>query len=236
MAVLDASTLADQVESALRADILSGRLAAGSRIRPAALAERYGVSPTPLREALQRLAAEGIVHADSRRGMRIPPLSLEEARDLYDTRFLLERALLEDSFAQGDEAWLLRLDAAYRRLVELGPAPVAEPGAGAGAGMRDGGDFLTWVEAHHAFHAHLYDAARSQWTRRLVEVVHTQAERYRMRLTQRADLGDVVRRAERDHEELHAAAHRRDSEQAAVVLKRHMQATVTALEQALGDA
>ena len=61
MTATPAPTRADWVDARLRSDILSGALPPGERLVVADLADRYGVSPTPLREALRRLAAEGLV-------------------------------------------------------------------------------------------------------------------------------------------------------------------------------
>jgi DNA-binding GntR family transcriptional regulator len=70
--------------------IVDGRLADGARINEVHLAEKLGVSRTPLREALNRLAAEGALLARPQRGYFVRPLSREEFEQIYDIRPLLD--------------------------------------------------------------------------------------------------------------------------------------------------
>ena len=68
-----ATTLADRAAQVVGEEILSGRLAAGSRLHIRQLAERTGIGPTPLREGLSRLLARGLVVAVEQRGFRVAP-------------------------------------------------------------------------------------------------------------------------------------------------------------------
>ena len=77
------ATLATQLEHALRDEILSGELQPGTRLRAEEIAARYGVSPTPTREALQRLLADSLISLDPRAGIQVAQVSLEELRDVY---------------------------------------------------------------------------------------------------------------------------------------------------------
>ncbi|RDI95402.1 GntR family transcriptional regulator [Meiothermus sp. QL-1] len=74
----------------LREDILQGLLPPGTRILEPELAQSLGVSRTPVREALQRLAQEGLVELVPGRGARVRVLLLEEVREVYEVRALLE--------------------------------------------------------------------------------------------------------------------------------------------------
>src|SRR6266568_9381375 len=82
-------TRADWVEKQLRRDILFGVFTPGERLLAADLAKRYTVSPTPLREALQRLATDGLLVMTPQRGVRVAPLPLDSAREIYELRYLL---------------------------------------------------------------------------------------------------------------------------------------------------
>src|ERR671915_1528247 len=99
------ATLATQLEDALRVDIIEGVLTPGQRLRASDLTQRYGVSATPLREALQRLAAQNLVELGPRLGATVAPISESELRDIYFLRQMLETVALERSIAHGDEAW-----------------------------------------------------------------------------------------------------------------------------------
>src|SRR5262245_1055433 len=75
-AVANGQTLTEQVLDRLRDDIVSGRLAASEKLRVQDLSERYGVGASPLREALSRLTADGLVENESNRGFRVAPMSV----------------------------------------------------------------------------------------------------------------------------------------------------------------
>ena len=94
--------LGDQVYQTLRGHLRDGTILAGQPLQEVQLAEKLGVSRTPVREALTRLASEGLLASDGR-SFVVPSLSLEDVDDIYEVRFLLEPA-------------------AMRRVAELTPA------------------------------------------------------------------------------------------------------------------
>lgn len=85
--------LAEQVYNTLRAHLRSGLIVAGQPLQEVQLAEKLGVSRTPVREALTRLASEGLVTADGR-SFVVPALSLADVDDIYEVRFLIEPAAI----------------------------------------------------------------------------------------------------------------------------------------------
>lgn len=76
----------------IRQDILTCGLQPGEELREAELAERYSVSKSPVRDALQHLRFEGLVQTEPRRGHRVAPISISDARDILDMRETLEAA------------------------------------------------------------------------------------------------------------------------------------------------
>jgi DNA-binding GntR family transcriptional regulator len=90
MQKLSQSNISDAAASAVRAMIVDGRLAEGERINEVHLAEKLGVSRTPLREALNRLSAEGALTSAPRIGYFVRPLTLEEFKEIYAIRPLLD--------------------------------------------------------------------------------------------------------------------------------------------------
>lgn len=74
----------------VRLAILRGELAAGEWLKQDELAERFGISPTPVREALRRLEAEGLVVHVARQGVKVGSFYIENAREYFELRSLLE--------------------------------------------------------------------------------------------------------------------------------------------------
>lgn len=89
----------------LRRDIVSGALEPDSKLKLRVLKERYGIGGSPMREALARLTAHGLVQQQSQRGFRVPPLSAAELADLTRSRQLVEVEALKLAMAHGDAAW-----------------------------------------------------------------------------------------------------------------------------------
>src|SRR4029079_13437814 len=87
-----------QLTNALRGAILSGRYPSGSRLPQVEVAEAFGVSPVPLREALVALGREGLVVRRPRRGWYVVRLEESDIREIYELRSLLEEKALRDAF------------------------------------------------------------------------------------------------------------------------------------------
>ena len=89
-AVEDRRALVDKLAATLQARMLSGELVSGTRLRQEALAEEFGVSRTPIREALRKLQASGLVELQPHRGALVRGPSAREIRDAYEVRAELE--------------------------------------------------------------------------------------------------------------------------------------------------
>src|SRR6266508_3496969 len=205
-------TRADWVDRRLTEAILTGELAPGERLVAATLAARWSVSATPLREAFQRLAAQGLVEIAPQRGARVAPASERDAEEIYELRLLLEPGALRDSLEHSDDTHRAEVDAAYRRFVK--------PPRGA--------DLLAVVDAHREFHAALLARCRSRWLLRFVEQLAEHSQRYQlMSLDQRDGHRDV----EAEHESLRDAVIAGDVERAVAQLEGHLQHTLDGVRQ-----
>src|SRR5437773_130774 len=100
----------------IRTDIVFGRLRPGQKLRLEGLKEDYGVSVSTLREILNRLAAEGFVLAEGRRGFEVAPISAGNLRELAELRLLLEQHAMGVSFANADVEWEGRVVSAHHKL------------------------------------------------------------------------------------------------------------------------
>jgi DNA-binding GntR family transcriptional regulator len=99
-----------RVYASVRTDILSCSLMPGAELREAELAERYGVSKSPVRDAMQKLEYEGLVEIAPRRGHRVRPVSVRDAEDILDLRLILETAIVRRIADNADAVTLRRLD------------------------------------------------------------------------------------------------------------------------------
>jgi DNA-binding GntR family transcriptional regulator len=84
------TTMTDSLVESLRVAILSGEFSPGEHLRQSTLAERYGVSRIPLRDALSRLASDGLIEFDQHRNGRVAQLDVDDIREIYMIRLALE--------------------------------------------------------------------------------------------------------------------------------------------------
>jgi DNA-binding GntR family transcriptional regulator len=144
--------LADEIAYRLRADILEGRLALGAPLRHEQLAARFGVSRTPIREALHKLQATGLVELAPNRGAVVRTPQRTELIEVYELRADLEGFACELACRRASDAELDGLDAAQAQLAA----------AVGGAGTLDDARFDAAIaEANGAFHDLVHRAARN---------------------------------------------------------------------------
>jgi DNA-binding GntR family transcriptional regulator len=196
-------TVAHQTVEALRERILQGQYPDGMPLRQDALAEEFGVSRIPVREALRQLEAEGLVIFNPHRGAVVSTLSLEEIEELFELRALVESDLLRRAVPRITSAELARagevLDA-YR--IALRSGEVAEWGG------------LNWQ-----FHSTLYAPANRKLTMAIVQKLHQQSDRYqRMQLA----LTHGESRANDEHRAIEAAVRKRDVRRACLLMRQHI--------------
>lgn len=206
------STLATAVVDRLRAEILSGKLAPGEKLRLEHVAARYGVGRTPLREACCRLTSEGLVTILDQRGFRVTPISRGDLLDLTRTRQQIETLALRASIAHGDLTWERDVSAALerlRRLSSVGP-------------RRTSPTFdLKWETEHAKLHAALLAACESPLLLKFHALLFEQSERYRRLSISYAKDRDIGG----EHEALVRAALDRDAERACALLVEHIART-----------
>lgn len=111
----------DIVTAALRELIIKGELSSGEALRQRDLAERFGVSPTPVREALRRLEAEGLVDYDVHRGSTVVEADLEAVEENYRIRAALEALAVELAVDKVTEATLDELEDLNTRIESCPP-------------------------------------------------------------------------------------------------------------------
>jgi len=148
-------TKADDIAFALEEAIVSGEIPPGSTLRQEHLSEQFQVSRTPVREALRRLAALGLVTFEPNRGVRVRMLSRDEIREAFMVRAELESLATEIATLKMTDDDLAELERAERRfhraterLVEMSHE-----------GRQDLEIARDWLHHNHAFHDVIYAAA-----------------------------------------------------------------------------
>ncbi|AVH57439.1 MULTISPECIES: GntR family transcriptional regulator [Streptomyces] len=99
--VVTRSTLRQQIADALRDEVLAGRLQPGQEFTVKEIAEQYGVSATPVREALVDLSAQGLLEADQHRGFRVHEYSPADYRGMIEARGLVTDGMFHSLAASG---------------------------------------------------------------------------------------------------------------------------------------
>ncbi|WP_299813311.1 GntR family transcriptional regulator [uncultured Roseibium sp.] len=167
--VADGATLADAAYGRLRRDIITSVRAPGERLRIEKLKSIYQIGPTPLREAMQKLAQDGLVVSEGNRGFTVAPLDPAEFKDLNLARTVIEKEALRLSIEQGDDAWEARVVAAGYIMAKEDAALMKAQGH-----VPD-----SWERANSGLHLALVSACGSAWLLKLRGGLHDLCERYR---------------------------------------------------------
>jgi DNA-binding GntR family transcriptional regulator len=152
-------TAADRVASQLRSDILQGGITPGSRLSQQSIAERFGVSRIPVRDALQILAGEGLVRPMSNATASVRGMSVAELQELYELREAVEPLATRIAVPNVGRADLLNM----RTQLEV---------------MEEHADTRTWLAANTEFHAAVYRRANRPRMIELVERLRGLTDRY----------------------------------------------------------
>ncbi|MDR8072784.1 GntR family transcriptional regulator [Burkholderia cenocepacia] len=191
---------ADAVAASLRDMIINGELAAGERLVERDLAERFGISRIPMREAIQRLEREGLLDIFRNRGAVVRMLSASDVQEIYDLRVLLEGDAIYRSVKRLDDETLARAELVHRL---LGDATVPR---------RQG-------ELNREFHALLYSCCGNARQLKSIAELRGQVERYeRLQATLLADTSSF----QVEHDDILKACLERDARGARAMIVAHL--------------
>ncbi|HEU5017118.1 MAG TPA: FCD domain-containing protein [Pseudolabrys sp.] len=204
------TTRAKVIAKKLRADILNGRLSPGTKLHLDELKNALGVSLSPLREGLSRLAAEGLVKVEDQRGFSVAPVSRRDFHEIIDLRSMLETKALRASIEQGDDVWEADLLATHHILSKLDDKRWKQP------------YFEQWEEKHRAFHSSLISASNSPLLLNFCQILVDMNHRYRRIFNLK---NPPNRDIAREHRALMDAALNRDADKACSLLKEHIDRT-----------
>ncbi|MBP2230060.1 DNA-binding GntR family transcriptional regulator [Azospirillum agricola] len=197
-------TLSSAIADQMRQAILNGTHPAGTQLRQDALAEAYGTSRIPVREALFQLEAEGLVRIVPHKGAIVSELSLDEINDVFDLRRILEPRMLAQSIPAFEAEDFAAVGTVHARF----EAAIASH------------DVSHWGALNAEFHLALYARARQPRTLAIVTSLLQTSDRYtRVQLSTTTSMG----RAEREHADLIALCRRGDIDAACRFLCDHIE-------------
>lgn len=209
-------SLAEDAYFRLRADLLACRLRPGSKIKISDISDSFGVSLSVMREALARLAAEGLVTAEAQKGYRVPPIAARDLAHLSEARIELECLCLQHAIARGDVEWEAGILAAYHRMSHVPEREPTDP-------KRLGDDY---AQAHSIFHFELVRGCDNPWLLKMRGTLFDQSERYR-RLS--VPMQNPRRDLDAEHRKIMEATLARNSEKACRLLSEHFARTTKTL-------
>jgi DNA-binding GntR family transcriptional regulator len=207
------TTHATSLVKRLRMAIMTGELAPGSKLRLDALREKLGltISRSPLREALSRLGAEGLVLIEDNRGYRVIPVSEENLQEIAKLRVHSESLALREAIAKGDQAWLdgICQAEATRREIKRSDQAVA-------------GRQEAWENAHRDFHLKLLEGCDMPLLLNHCNTLHDLNDRYRRMFLAK---NPFDRDVNGEHAAIVAATKERNADLACALLAQHIQRT-----------
>jgi DNA-binding GntR family transcriptional regulator len=191
----------EMIASALRAAILQGRYRSGDPLRQDRIAEEFGTSKIPVREALVQLRAEGLITFSPNRGAVVSELSQEEVNEIYTMRIALETKALERAVPGLRPADLIRAQG----VLDI---------------MDTDDDQTRWSELNWEFHATLYQAARMPRLLNTIEVLHNNVARYLVIYLKSLGAQPV---SQNEHRSILDSVRRRKTAEAVDRLHRHLE-------------
>ncbi len=163
------TTLSGAVYARLRQEIVEGALEPGGKLQIGIVSARYGVTSTPVREALSQLASEGLVLRREQRGFSVASTSSAELQELTQTRCWVEETALRQAMLHATPAWQAGIATALDRLSNIKRSTDE-------AVLREN---VAWESAHRAFHGALLATCPSRFLTAFCAQLSDHAMRYR---------------------------------------------------------
>ena len=213
------SSLVEDVQAELREEILLGACAPGERLLVQPLSRRLQVSLSVVREALTRLAEQGLVKSAPQFGFTVTPLSVDDLTDLTRVRIDVEGLMIRRAVTEGDLAWETSVVAARHHLA--GTAP------NMGGAMNP-----AWRSAHSDFHSAVASGCGSPLLRAFRLELYDKAEIYRAWAVPVSAKRDPAK----EHRAICEAVLDRDSDRASELIRAHIQLTTDLLLESIVEA
>jgi DNA-binding GntR family transcriptional regulator len=210
-AAIPFATKGDLAYARVRELILSGDLAPGTVLPQASLAATIGMSTTPLREGLRRLAQEGLVDLDAHRDARVRPLDGTEARDLLELRGTLDPMAAALAAERRTDDDLADVESALDGLEALSDDPTPAQ-----------------LESHHRFHAAIHRGSHNSLLVGILDGLWVKTDRYRRHALADGRTAEEREARASEHRQLFEAVRDGDAETAAELMRRHVETSLGA--------
>jgi DNA-binding GntR family transcriptional regulator len=201
---LDLQTANQAVAGLLRDEIERGALPPGTWLRQSELARRFGVSTTPVREALASLQAEGLVQIDAHRGAVVFTPTVEDMTQCFQIRRALEPLAAAEAVPNLSDGELDALENLVRE-------------------MRSSHDFDRWVDLNDRFHMRLY---RASGNARLEDIIDSLRKSSRFYIYLYVREGETTSTADAEHDAILAACRARDTVRVRSLMRQHVENTL----------
>ncbi len=199
MSTARSDTIVSRISKALADRIIAGDIAAGEKLRQDHIAQEFGASHVPVREAFRRLEAQGLVVSEPRRGVRVAGFGIDDVREVAQIRAALEVLALRNAAPHLTPAILDEAEDATR----------AQDRAG---------DVQTWEDANRRFHRLILTPCGMPRLLKAIDDLHATSARF-LFSGWRAEWEAPT---DRDHRAILVALRGGDVDQAAIVLERHV--------------
>lgn len=209
-------SMPDLVYGQLRARILSGSLQAGVKIRQEDLAEDFGTSRVPVREALRRLESEGLVKLWPQRGYVVASLNVREIEEIFQIRIMLEERAGYVATELRTETDIAAVESILERMERVN--------------IRQSGGLAEWAAANHDFHQRLFSSSGQLHLCRFVSTLRDSVERY---IRVFATMGNHREEAQQDHRRIFAAFRSGDAAEVGRLSREHCRHTCQGLLRSL---
>ena len=160
-------SLADKAYQTLKEAILNNDFQPGAKLKISELRDRYNIGNCPLREALAKLAAVGVIECEPMKGYRVPVISVAELDDIYHARIVVTKEVLRLVVQRADDEWEAQLVAAHHQLKKAELDPICKH------------SFESWQAKHRQFYLKLIEGCKSPTLIRFEKMLYDQTERYR---------------------------------------------------------
>jgi DNA-binding GntR family transcriptional regulator len=188
----------------LRERVMDGRLPPGTDLDQESLAREIGLSTTPVREALRRLEAEGLVIQRAHFAIHVPELSSAEIQDIYAVRILIEPEAARLACTEAPDETLEQVRLTLEKRLRVEPSSLSP---------------MSWLQINRDFHRGIYAASGNDILTATLDTLWDRSDRYRLQLLEQ---DTTVEASIREHQEIADAFGARAGQQLADLIRHHL--------------